>query len=64
MNMEKKNVYHFGLLGMFICGSTEEERARNGQMLGKLGRKALSFLQYLVVNHGRSVSSEELIEQF
>ena len=64
MNMEKKNVYHFGLLGMFICGSTEEERARIGQMLGKLGRKALSFLQYLVVNHGRSVSSEELIEQF
>lgn len=64
MNMEKRNVLHFGLLGAFTCGGTEEERARNGPMLGKLGKKALSFLQYLVVNHGRSISSEELIEQF
>ena len=64
MNMEKRNVLHFGLLGAFTCGGTEEERARNGPMLGKLGKKALSFLQYLVVNHGRNISSEELIEQF
>ena len=30
----------------------------------KLGKKALSFLQYLIVNHGRNISAEELIEQF
>lgn len=64
MNMENKNVLYFGLLGSFTCGGTEEERARNGPMLGRLGKKALSFLQYLIVNHGRSISSEELIEQF
>ncbi len=64
MNMEKRNVLHFGLLGAFTCGGTEEERARNGALIGKLGKKALSFLQYLIVNHGRNISSEELIEQF
>ena len=49
---------------MLACGGTEEERARNGALIGKLGKKALSFLQYLIVNHGRNISSEELIEQF
>ncbi len=28
------------------------------------GKKALSFLQYLIVNHTRNVSSEELIDRF
>lgn len=64
MNMEKRNVLHFGLLGAFTCGGTEGERARNGALIGKLGKKTLSFLQYLIVNHGRNISSEELIEQF
>lgn len=59
-----KKIIHFGLLGTFSCGSTEEEKAKNGPFLGRLGKKAMSFLQYLIVNHGRSVSSEELIEQF
>ena len=35
-----------------------------GQAMDKLGKKALSFLQYLIVNHGRNISSEELMEQF
>lgn len=64
MNVEKRNVIHFGVLGAFSCGNTEEERARNAPLLGKLGKKAMSFLQYMVVNHGRNISSEELIEQF
>lgn len=54
----------FELLGVFGCGETEEEKVRNAALIGRLGKKALSFLQYLVVNHGRSISSEELIEQF
>ena len=29
-----------------------------------MGKKALSFLQYLIVNHNRNISAEELIEQF
>lgn len=55
---------YFGLLGAFFCGNTQEERAKNSALLGKMGKKTLSFLQYLIMNHARSVSSEELIEQF
>jgi len=51
---EKKSLA-FELLGSFSFGGTGEARA---------GRKTLSFLQYLVVYHKRSVSSEELIEEF
>lgn len=64
MSMEKGKVLHFELLGVFSCGSTEEERKKNGVLIGKCGKKALSFLQYLIVNHGRNISAEELIEQF
>ena len=28
------------------------------------GKKALSFLQYLIVNHRRNISAQELIHQF
>lgn len=66
--IEKRDVLSkilcFELLGVFGCGETEEEKARNAALIGRLGKKALSFLQYLVVNHGRSISAEELIEQF
>ena len=64
MNGQKRNVIYFGVLGTFSCGSTEEERTRNASLLGKLGKKAMSFLQYMVVNHGRNISTEELIEEF
>ena len=41
MNMEKRNVLHFGLLGAFTCGGTEEERARKERKGGKgMGKKA------------------------
>lgn len=63
MRMEERKVIYFGLLGAFTYGKSEGEN-QNGAMLGRVGRKALSFLQYLVVNHGRTVSAEELIEQF
>ena len=57
-------ILYFRLLGTFSCGETEEEKAKNAVLIGRLGKKALSFLQFLVVNHGRNISSEELIEQF
>lgn len=49
-----KTIY-FGLLGSFSYSHDKSVKA---------GRKALSFLQYFVVNHARSISSEELLEQF
>lgn len=61
---DTKKIIHFGMLGAFSCGNTEEEKKRNSVLLGKMGKKALSFLQYLIVNHRRHISSEELIEQF
>lgn len=57
-------ILYFDLLGVFGCGATEEEKAKNAVLISRLGKKALFFLQYLVVNHGRSVSAEELIEHF
>lgn len=47
---------HFGMLGAFSYGDTE--------ITLKAGKKALSFLQYLIVNHDRSISSDELIDRF
>lgn len=64
MCMEMKNVFHFELLGAFSCGSTEEEKTKNSELVSKMGKKVRSFLQYLIVNHARTISSEELIEQF
>ena len=52
--MRKETILHFELLGSF---------SHRGQAV-KAGRKALSFLQYLVVHHERSISAEELIEEF
>lgn len=52
--MSEKTILYFELLGSFTY---------RGQVL-KAGRKALSFLQYLLVHHKRSISAEELIEEF
>lgn len=52
--MSDKKILHFKLLGTFSC---------EGAAI-KAGRKVLNFLQYLVVNHRRCISSEELIEKF
>lgn len=54
--MEGENVIHFELLGSFSYGNT-------GTSL-KAGKKALSFLQYLIVNHDRNISSDELLDRF
>lgn len=54
--MEGKNGIKFELLGSFSYGKA-------GTSLN-VGKKTLSFLQYLIVNHERSISSEELIERF
>lgn len=54
--MNEENIIYFRLLGSFSYGNT-------GAAL-KAGKKALSFLQYLIVNHDRSISSDELIDRF
>lgn len=64
MEREEGKVLYFSLLGGFSCGHTEEEKAANSALMEKTGRKVLSFLQYFIVNHGRNISSEELIGQF
>lgn len=53
--MADEKTIRFGLLGSFSYSQDKSVKA---------GRKALSLLQYLVVNHGRSISSEELFEKF
>ena len=62
--MEDKSLIQFELLGTFSCGNTEEARVRNSGILGRTGKKVVSFLQYLIVNHTRLISSDELIRQF
>ncbi len=52
--MSERIILHFELLGSF---------SYEGRSL-KSGRKALSFLQYLIVHHERNISAEELIEEF
>ena len=57
--MEETKTIHFELLGLFSC-----REARDGEKKNRAGRKAMSFLQYMIVNHTRNISSEELIRQF
>lgn len=51
---------HFELLGSFTCREAREA----GKKDTAAGRKVMSFLQYLIVNHARDLASEELIRQF
>lgn len=62
--MEEKAVLQFELLGTFAGREKKSGQAAGSVIPEKLGKKALSFLQYLIVNHGRNISAEELIEQF
>lgn len=66
MNMgeKAKKVIYFELLGSFTYRESGELRQKSRAVPDKTGRKVLSFLQYLIVNHSRNISSEELIEQF
>lgn len=62
--MEGKRLVYFKLLGSFSYVDSEEgDREREISALNA-GKKTLSFLQYLLVNHGRNISEEELIEEF
>ncbi len=62
--MEGKMAIYFELLGSFSCQDTGSTEMESGIMPGRAGKKALSFLQYLIVHHRRNISSEELMEQF
>ncbi len=62
--MEGKKVVYFKLLGSFSYMDSEEETGDQEISALNVGKKTLSFLQYLLVNHGRNISEEELIEQF
>ncbi len=64
MHVEKRECLYFELLGAFTCREIKGEREKECVIPDKPGKKALSFMQYLVANHGRNISSEELIEQF
>lgn len=76
-SMRKKKVICFKLLGSFLYTLPEEENDRSNEadgarreekeylaVPGKVGKKTMAFLQYLVVNHSRSVPAEELIDAF
>ncbi len=58
--MERNKILYFNVFGFFNCRETEEKETA----LKKAGKKVLSFLQYFVVNHKRTITSEELIDQF
>lgn len=62
--VEEKKVLQFDLLGAFVCRMIKDGQVKNSVIPDKAGKKMLSFLQYLVVNHGRNISSEELIDLF
>lgn len=51
--MNKEKVIRFELLGSFSHAAIKN-----------VGKKTLSFLQYLIVNHSRNISAEELIDTF
>lgn len=58
--MDGKMTIRFELLGVFSWGKGENEKWKQNTA----GRKELSLLQYLIVNHARSIPSEELIDRF
>lgn len=62
----KQRTIHFKLLGGFsFCSDMTEEWTRLDRYTsGSMGRKLRSFLEYLIINHNREISSAELIGQF
>lgn len=57
--MSNENIIHFGMLGTFSLKGEEEKPIDL-----TTGKKALSLLQYLIVNHNRNISKDELLEKF
>lgn len=39
MLMGIREVFHFELLGAFSCGSTEEEKTKNSELINGMGKK-------------------------
>ena len=73
MDMRREKTICFQLLGTFSYAMREREKdSVEGEKEyrlyhaapGKAGKKTLSFLQYLVVNHARNITAEELIDVF
>lgn len=64
MSEDDRKAVYFEVLGSFSMGRAEDGTKKEYVIPGKAGKKVLSFLQYLIVNHTRSISLEELIEQF
>lgn len=68
MNTEGKyNSIFFKLFGGGIAyrSSGQEEWIRlNESVAGGVGKKLTSFLEYLIINHSKEISSEELIDVF
>lgn len=61
IEMNENKVIRFELLGSFSWGKGENDKWERNTASGK---KAMSFLQYLIVNHTRNISAEELIDRF
>lgn len=64
MGVDEKSVIYFELFGSFSIRNAADKESGKRVIPEKAGRKVLSFLQYLIVNHTRNISLEELIEQF
>lgn len=62
--MKNKKKLQFDLLGAFAGREAGNGQIRDNVVPDRVGKKVLMFLQYMIVNHGRNISSEELIGQF
>lgn len=72
----RRKIICFKLLGSFsyalpgerdLTNETDDilhEKGEYSAVPGKVGKKAMAFLQYLVVNHARNITVEELIDAF
>ncbi|MCI8505711.1 MAG: hypothetical protein HFI67_05930 [Lachnospiraceae bacterium] len=62
--MRERQSLYFELLGSFSYGYIEDGKVSESGTVLKTGRKTRSFLQYFIIHHERSISSEELLEEF
>lgn len=73
MKMEEKKCICFNLLGSFSYAvvpvtankpDSGENANEVSRILQNTGKKTLSVLQYLIVNHARNITAEELVDTF
>ena len=71
--MEEKKCICFNLLGSFSYAvvpvtanlpDSGENANEVSRILQNTGKKTLSVLQYLIVNHARNITAEELVDTF